>query len=126
MSLLRRRMMMATIDNKKQEIGVNLFTDWIDGRWIKDGIESGHGGSSVTNFVEVYPNFTYAAEVPVINYGAWRVIYFYDSDKNYVSSFTYDLYSSKVQVVKIPEGVKYVRTSQYTNQKDFLIFYRTS
>lgn len=125
--MMRRRMMMLVNRDKEQEIGVNLFTDWVDGKWLTgDGKEEAHDGTSVTPFIEVYSDFTYSAEVPVINYGAFRTIFFYDSDKNYISFFSYNLFLSKVQEVTIPEGAKYARTSQYTNQKEFMLFYRTS
>ena len=120
---LRRRLLNA--ETEKQKIGENLFTDWIENMWIKDGVESGHQNTSITSWVDIYPEYTYAMEVPVINYGALRTLYFYDSDKTYISKLDYNLWNHiQVQKVDMPEGTRYVRTSQYSDQKGFLLFYR--
>lgn len=120
---LRRRLLNA--ETEKQKIGENLFTDWIENMWIKDGVESGHQNTSITSWVDIYPEYTYAMEVPVINYGALRTLYFYDSDKTYISKLDYNLWNHiQVQKVDMPEGTRYVRTSQYSAQKGFLLFYR--
>ena len=116
---------MLNTETEKQKIGENLFTDWIEDKWINDGVESGHGGSAITSWVDIYPEYTYAMEIPVINYGAWRAIYFYDSNKAYISKLEYNLWNHiQVQTVDMPEGTRYVRTSQYSAQKGFLLFYR--
>ena len=120
---LRRRLLNA--ETEKQKIGENLFTDWIEKMWIKDGVESGHQNTSITSWVDIYTEYTYAMEVPVINYGALRTIYFYDSNKTYISKLDYNLWNHiQVQKVDMPEGTRYVRMSQYSAQKDFLLFYR--
>ena len=116
---------MLNTETEKQKIGGNLFTDWIENMWIKDGVESGHQNTSTTSWVDIYPEYTYAMEVPVINYGALRTVYFYDSDKTYISKLDYNLWNHiQVQTVDMPERTRYVRTSQYSAQKDFLLFYR--
>ena len=120
---LRRRLL--NTETEKQKIGENLFTDWIENMWIKDGVESGHQNTSITSWVDIYPEYTYAMEVPVINYGVLRTVYFYDSDKTYISKLDYNLWNHiQVQKVDMPEGTRYVRTSQYSAQKGFLLFYR--
>ena len=120
---LRRRLL--NVETEKQKIGENLFSDWIENMWIKDGVESGHQNTSITSWVDIYPEYTYAMEVPVINYGALRTVYFYDSDKTYISKLDYNLWNHiQVQTVDMPEGTRYVRTSQYSAQKGFLLFYR--
>ncbi len=87
--------------------------------------ESWDSKSDFTSWVDIYPEYTYAMEVPVINYGALRTVYFYDSDKTYISKLDYNLWNHiQVQTVDMPEGTRYVRTSQYSAQKGFLMFYR--
>lgn len=116
---------MLNAETEKQKIGENLFTDWIENMWIKDGVESVHQNTSITSWVDIYPEYTYAMEVPVINYGALRTVYFYDSDKTYISKLDYNLWNNiQVQKVDMPEGTRYVRTSQFSAQKGFLLFYR--
>lgn len=116
---------MLNAETEKQKIGENLFTDWIENMWIKDVVESGHQDTSITSWVDIYPEYTYAMEVPVINYGAFRTVYFYDSDKTYISKLEYNLWNHiQVQTVDIPEGTRYVRTSQFSAKKGFLLFYR--
>lgn len=125
MSLLRRRIMFMRQEGQK--IGVNLFTDWLDGKMLSSaGEDLPHPYFTSTDFVKLNAGYQYCVKVVQINYNNLHKLYFYDAEKTLISTAEFVLKSQNEQIIEIPDGARYARYYTYLDFKGYVEFYRVA